>query len=145
MEQPQEPPPSLEPGRLVDRVTLPVEAGRIRELARATGATDPAHAGGLATLTHVVTAAHLRDQRAFVAGLGLDITRIVVGGVSWEYARPLRAGDVLDAVRRVESDERREGRSGPLRLVVLATEFTDQHGVVVVTQRETLVERGRAA
>jgi hypothetical protein len=134
----------LEPGRLVDRVTLPVEAGKIRELAAATGAADPAHAEGLATLTHTVTAAHLRDQRAFVAGLGLDIRRIVVGGVSWEYLRPLRAGDVLDAVRRVESDDRREGRSGPLRLVVLVTEFTDAEGVVAVRQRETLVERGAA-
>jgi len=135
----------LEPGRLVDRVTLPVEAGKIQELARATGATDPVHDEGVAPLGYVVTAAHHRDQRAFVAALGLDIRRIVVGGVSWEYARPLRAGDVLDAVRRVEGEERREGRSGTLRIVTLVTEFSDADGAVVVTQRETLIERGAAA
>lgn len=142
----------LIPGRLVDEVTLPVERGKVREFIRATGTSDPMHvdpdaaasagfAGIPAPLTFSVTTAHLRDQQAFVRGLGLARERIVVGSVSWEYRRPLLVGDELQAVRRVESDESRVGRSGPMRFVTLATEFTDQHGDVVLVQREVLIER----
>jgi acyl dehydratase len=143
----------LVPGLLVDEVVIPVERGRIREFARATATTDPVHlhpiaaaAAGLpavvAPLTFSVTTAHLRDQAAFTEALGLDMRRVVVGSVSWEYRRPLVAGDELRAVRRVESDESRTGRSGPMRFVTLVTELTSQRGELVVVQRETLIERG---
>ena len=142
----------LLPGRLVDEVTLPVESGKVREFARATGASDPIHldadaaaaagfAAILAPLTFSVSTAHLRDQGAFVLSLGLEIERIVVGSVSWEYRRPLLVGDELRAVRRVEGDVSRIGRSGPMRFVTLVTEFTDAVGEVVLVQREVLIER----
>lgn len=143
----------LPPGTLVDDVTLDVEAGKIREFARATGARDSAHVDAtaaaargmtapLATLTHSVAVGHHRDQRAFVDALGLDIRRVVVGEVSWRYARPLVAGDRLRATRRVVSDEAREGSSGRLRLLTLETEFVDDTGAVALTVGEVLIERG---
>lgn len=143
----------LESGQLVDTVTLLVDRSKVREFARATGTTDPVHvdpeaalAAGFASvpapLTFSVSAAHLRDQRSFVEGLGLRIERIVVGSVSWDYRRPLVAGDELTAVRTVESDESTTGRSGPLRLVTLVTAFTDASGSVALVQREVLIERG---
>ncbi len=146
----------LQPGMLVDDVVLPVERGKIRELVRATGTVDPVHvdraaaeAAGLpdvaAPLTFSATTAHLRDQAAFTAALGLDAGRVVVGSVSWEYVRPIAAGEELRVVRRVEGDTSRTGRSGPMRLVVLVTEFTDAAGERVLVQRETLIERGGAA
>jgi acyl dehydratase len=142
----------LSPGRLVDEVTVPVEAGKVRELVRATATLDPVHLdreaamaagfGGIpAPLTFSVTAGHLRDQQAFVRELGLDIGRIVAGSVAWEYRRPLVVGDVLTATRRVLSDESRIGRSGPMRLVTLVTEFVDPEGAVALVQHEVLVER----
>ncbi|MCW2778300.1 MAG: MaoC protein dehydratase [Frankiales bacterium] len=142
-------------GTTVDQVRFQVERGKIAEFARATGALDPrhvdpeaaradGHAGALATATHVVVAGHQRDQRGFVAALGLDITRIVVGSVTWTYARPLVAGDELVGTRRVVGDETRQGRSGTNRLVTLETEFVDAAGDVAVRQREVLVERGRS-
>lgn len=144
----------LEPGQIVDEVTFDIERGKIREFARATHATDLIHtdeaaarAAGfdavLATPTHVVVAGHQRDQRKFVASLGLRLDRIVVGSVRWEYVRPLAAGDAVRGTRRVVSDERKEGkRGGTMRLVTLETEYTDAAGAVVVRQREVLVERG---
>ncbi len=143
----------LKAGRLVDDVTLDVERGKIREFVRATGTLDEVHrdrdaaeAAGFASipapLTFSVSVAHLRDQAAFVRELGLAIERIVVGSVSWEYHRPVLAGDELRALRRVESDESRTGRSGPMRLITLVTEFTDPAGGLVVTHREVLIERG---
>lgn len=143
-------------GGIVDEVAFDIERGKIQEFARATRATDPVHtdadaarAAGfgdvLATPTHVVVAGHQRDQRAFVRSLGLRIERIVVGSVRWEHMRPLTAGDRLHGVRRVLSDERKEGkRGGTMRLVTLETEYRDADGEVVVRQREVLVERGGA-
>ncbi|WP_448256017.1 FAS1-like dehydratase domain-containing protein [Microbacterium aurum] len=147
------PPPQPEPGSIVDDVVLDVEAGKIREFARATRAEDAAHVDDeaaadrghparIATLTHSIAVGHLRDQAGFVERLGLDIRRVVVGEVSWRYERPLVAGDRLQATRRVVSDVSRDGSSGRLRLVTLETEFADQAGAVVATVREVLVERG---
>ncbi|MCW2714680.1 MAG: MaoC domain protein dehydratase [Frankiales bacterium] len=140
-------------GQTVDRVQFRVERGKVLELARATRATDPRHvdAGAatadghpdsLATATHVVVAGHHRDQQAFVAALGLELRRIVVGSVSWSYERPLVVGDDLVGTRRVVGDETREGRRGTNRVVTLETDFVDATGAVAVRQREVLIERG---
>ncbi|AJE87308.1 MaoC domain-containing protein dehydratase [Streptomyces albus] len=143
-------------GTVVDRVAFEVERGKIREFARATFAEDPVHTDQslslgagfpdvLATGTHVVASGHQRDQRGFVEKLGLELSRVVVGSVSWHYRRPLACGDALRATRRVVDDRTRESRGGgSLRLVTLETEFLDQAGEVAVTQREVLIERGRA-
>jgi acyl dehydratase len=141
---------------IVDDVMLPVEPGKIREFARATATQNAVHVDVAAAraaghpdvvppLTYSVATAHLRDQAGFVARLGLDLHRIVMGGVSWEYRRPLHAGEVLRAVRTVESDAWKETRSGGIRLVGLVTEFTASDGEVVLLQRETLIERGVAS
>jgi acyl dehydratase len=141
-------------GTVVDRVAFEVERGKVLELARATHASDPVHRDPeaarrtgwpdvLATATHVVVAGHQRDQQGFVALLGLDRARVVVGSVGWEYERALCVGDRLVGIRTVVADETREGRGGTMRLVTLQTEFADQDGTVAVRQREVLIERGR--
>lgn len=139
------------PGTVLDVVSFEVEAGKVREFARATHATDSVHVdpaaagfpGVLATPTHVVVAGHYRNQREFVAALGLAIERVVVGSVEWDYARPLIAGDRITGTRRVVDDTVREGkRGGTMRLVTLETRWVDADGEVAVTQRETLIERG---
>jgi hydroxyacyl-ACP dehydratase HTD2-like protein with hotdog domain len=143
----------VDPGDVLDVVLLPVERGKIREFARATFTEDPVHtdhgaalaagfADVVATATYSVGTAHYRDQATFVATLGLDIRRVVVGSVSWQYLRTLTAGQELVATRRVESDESREGSKGPLRLVTLVTEFVNSAGEVAVRQREVLIEKG---
>jgi acyl dehydratase len=143
-------------GVTVDRVAFDVERGKIREIARATFASDPIHQDrdlaaqasfpdALATATHVVVSGHYRDQKAFVAALGLDIARVVVGSTGWRLERPLVAGDRLIGTRTVVGDESRENsRGGSMRLVTMETAFEDADGTVVVRQREVLIERGRA-
>jgi acyl dehydratase len=141
------------PGQLVDEVVLPVERGKIREFARATFTADPVHtnesvaraagfAGVPATATYSVAVGHYRDQATFVANLGMTISRIVVGSVSWSYLRVLVEGDIVTASRVVESDENRVGKSGPMRVVTLVTRFVDQRGDLALVQREVLIERG---
>ena len=140
----------LLPGTTVDSVLFDVEAGKIREFARASQCSDLVHVDAataadrgfgsvLATATHVVVAGHHRDQTEFVEKLGMDIRRIVVGSTSWDYTRPVRAGDTLTGVRTVVADENR----GTMRLVTLETTYVDVAGEVVVRQREVLIEKGQ--
>jgi acyl dehydratase len=141
-------------GDVVDQVVFDVERGKIAEFARATFTEDPVHtdrasaraagfADVLATPTHVVVAGHHRDQRGFVATLGLALERVVVGSTTWRYLRPLAAGDSVRGTRRVVADEHRESsRGGALRIVTLETEYTDDEGSPVILVREVLIERG---
>lgn len=144
-------------GLVIDEVAFDVEAGKIRELARATFTGDPVHVeaqaaaeagfpASLATATHVVVAGHYRDQGAFVERLGLALERVVVGGVTWTYERPLLAGDSLRGTRRVTGDQEREGgRGGRMRIITLETSYVDQHGELAVSVKETIIERGAPA
>lgn len=140
-------------GRQVDTVTLEVERGKVSEFVRATRAESPqhsdpaaAHRAGLAdvaaTPTHLVVAGHQRDPSAWVTALGLRRERVVVGGTSWEYVRPLVVGDKVTGNRVVVADETRTGRTGTLRILTLETVWTDETGAVVVRGRESIIERG---
>jgi acyl dehydratase len=120
-------------GTVVDEFSFEVETGKVREFARAIGAPiDPV------PLTFTAVAAHHRDARAAVEKLGLDIRRVVVGEVEWEYERPLVVGDELRG-RRVVAGVRERGT---LKLVTLETEFRDARGEVALRQREVLIETG---
>jgi hypothetical protein len=142
-------------GTVVDEVAFEVERGKVAEFARATGAKDIVHTDrreaqrrGLpevaATATHVVVAGHHRSQAALLEKLGLELTRVVVGGASWEYSRPLVAGDSLTGRRIVTGDETKTTSSGStLRVITLQTDYRDQDGHVAVRQQETILERGR--
>ncbi|GAB3688515.1 FAS1-like dehydratase domain-containing protein [Saccharopolyspora tripterygii] len=141
-------------GLVVDEVEFEVERGKVGEFAKATFVRDLVHTDPnvtresgfgsmLATPTHVVVAGHQRDQRSLVERLGVALERIVVGSVKWRYHRPLQVGDELRGKRRVVGDERREGkRGGSMRLITLETEYVDVLDATVVTQRETLIEKG---
>ncbi|WP_175475422.1 MaoC family dehydratase N-terminal domain-containing protein [Arthrobacter sp. UCD-GKA] len=143
-------------GTIVDEITFTVERGKVAEFARATYTQDPVHtdqnaaaeagfASEPATGTHVVVAGHHRDQRAVVAHLGLELSRIVVGSVKWEYERPLLVGDNLTGIRIIIGDETKEGkRGGSMRVITLETKFRDKNGLMVSRQQETLIERGQS-
>ena len=128
-------------GTVVDEFAFAVEAGKVREFARALH--DPSEAADGVPLTFSVVAGHHRDARAAVDKLGLDIKRVVVGEVEWQYARVLRVGDELSARRVVADVKTREGaRGGTMTLVTLETEFRDADGEIALRQRETLIETG---
>lgn len=146
---------TLEPavGTLVDTIEIPVERGKIRELAIATQDPDPVYAtldaalaAGLeevpAPPTYSVVAGHYRDQRAAVDTLGLALERILVGEVSWEYLVPVFAGDLLRGDRYVVDVSERAGRRGGLmKFVTMETELRNRRDQIAVRWRETLIER----
>jgi len=127
-------------GTVVDEIGFGVEPGKVREFARAIGAD-----GDGVPLTFSVVAGHYRVAQAAVDKLGLDIRRVVVGEVEWEYTRALVVGDQLSARRVVADVKTREGsRGGTMTLVTLETEFRDADGAVALRQREVLIETGAA-
>ena len=61
------------------------------------------------------------------------------GGSAWEYFQPVRPGDRITAVARLESLTEREGRLGRMLFAVYVIEYTNQSGAPVATQRNTLI------
>ncbi|WP_190813252.1 FAS1-like dehydratase domain-containing protein [Saccharopolyspora pogona] len=137
---------------MVDVVSFDVERGKVREFARSTFAVDPVytdrgaavargHVDVVATPTYAVVSLHFRNQREWVAQLGLNIERVVVGSVRWTYRRPMVVGDVIVGTRRLVKDERKPGSGGDLRVLTLETDFVDATGQVVVTEENVVIER----
>lgn len=72
--------------------------------------------------------------------LGLDFSRVVHAEQSYEWHRPLVAGERLEAVSTIESIRERAG-SG---FLTIRTELRDATGGTAVVARATLLERGSA-
>ena len=132
--------------------TAPYEVGRekIREFADAIGATDPAHrdlavakARGLPDVVApptfpVVFTLSAGRQIIEDPKLGIDYSRVVHGGQTFQYARPVVAGDRLVCVCVVEEISSRGGHD----FVTTRTEVDAVDGERVVTVWSKLVVRG---
>lgn len=143
-------------GNVLDEVRIPVERGKVLELARALHDDNPiyrdasaARAAGFdgvpAPLTYSVVAMHWRerDDDRMVEELGLEVARVLHGEVRWTYLAPIQVGDELHGVRRVSDVATKQGsRGGTMTIVSLETEYTNQDGAVVLRQHDKLIERG---
>jgi acyl dehydratase len=136
--------------------STPYEVGRehLRRFAEAIGDTNPAYtdreaarALGHADVVAPPTYLTVLNFRFALEGpiadpeLGLDYSRVVHGEQHFEHHRPVRAGDVLRLVSRIE-DIRDAGRN---ELLAMRLDVTDADGAPVATIRSTLVSRGTAA
>ncbi len=123
-----------------------VESGKVREFARAV--FDESWRGDTAvpapTFPVYVTAAYI--ETLIVEVLKLDRKRTVHGEQEYEYARPLRAGDVLRCRASVVEDYVKEGkRGGKMRFVVCEVEMRDAAtGEFVLRERSTAIETAPA-
>ncbi len=111
---------------------------------------DAARAAGFGAIPAPLTASTLAAHWATAGAegtalaLGIDLARLLHGESSWEYLRPLHAGDALSGHTKVADVRTREGkRGGAMTLVVLETEYLDAEGEVVLRKRDTLIERER--
>ena len=69
--------------------------------------------------------------------LGLDFSRVLHGSQEYEYARPLREGEILTATLRIESIKVK-GTNGFLSVVM---DLVGDDGLTACTARSTLIER----
>ncbi|MGV0714468.1 MaoC family dehydratase N-terminal domain-containing protein [Mycolicibacterium sp. XJ662] len=138
-------------GQLIGKVLfgyeMPVERGKIREFAAATGATDPIYQGPNPPVppTFLATSMHWEPQDPPLATrLDLNLGKVLQGGQEYTFLGALpRAGDVLYAQTSVESvTEKRSSRGGAMTVIVVLTRFASPEGRVVAEGRATVIERG---
>ena len=132
--------------------TPPYEVGRekIREFADAVFATDPVHrdlaearAKGYSDVIAPPTFAIILSQNAGQPlvedpAFGLDYSRVVHGGQTFRYERPIVAGDHLVTVMIVEEISSRSGHA----FLTTRHEVSTVDGEAVVTIWTRLVIRG---
>ena len=133
--------------------TEPYQVGRekIREFARAIGATDPeyldpeaARALGYAdvvappTFPIIFTMASSHRQIVEDPELGIDYSRVVHGDQRFAYRRPIVAGDALVCVNTVEEITSRGGHD----FMTTRSDVSTEAGELVVTVWAKLVQRG---
>jgi len=133
--------------------TEPYLVGRekIREFARAIGATDPeyldpeaARALGYAdvvappTFPIILTMGSSHRQIVEDPALGIDYSRVVHGDQRFAYRRPIVAGDALVCVNTVEEITSRGGHD----FMTTRSDVSTEAGEPVVTVWAKLVQRG---
>ena len=133
--------------------TGPYLVGRekVREFARAIGATDPeyvdpeaARALGYAdvvappTFPIIFTMGSSHAQIVEDPELGIDYSRVVHGDQRFAYTRPIVAGDALVCVNSVEEITSRGGHD----FMTTRSDVTTEAGEPVVTVWAKLVQRG---
>jgi acyl dehydratase len=133
--------------------TEPYLVGRekIREFARAIGATDPEYHDPAAaraigypdvvappTFPVVITMSTSHSQLVDDPELGMDYSRVVHGDQKFVYTRPVVAGDALICVNSVDEIIQRGGHD----FLTTKSVVTTESGEPVLTVWSKLVQRG---
>ena len=140
-----------------------VEPGKVEEFARAIDDRNPVHRSEEAAeergfdavpapLTFTRVSRFPRycppdlsdaDRRGF--DLGFDRRYTVHGDQEYVYERPLLAGDTLTGTKTLVDVYRKEGgRGGTMTFAELETEYRDEEGELVLTERKTRIETAGA-
>ena len=138
-------------GRELPAVAVDVERGRLRFFAAAIGETDPvfsdlaaARAAGHPDLPVPPTFLfgldlEASDLTALLAGLGVDLRRVLHGEQSFTYHSPAHAGETLTFAPRIADVYSRKG--GALEFLVKETAVSRAGGTAVAELRSTIVVR----
>lgn len=137
---------------------LAVERGKVREFVTAVRDENPVYRDadvaaeqGLdevpAPPTFTQVARHPRYQPADfdddgIQGfdLGFDEARTVHGEQEYEFERPALVGETLTGTTTLTDVSQREGSDGTMTFAVLTTEYRNDDGELLVTERKTAIE-----
>jgi len=136
-------------GRIGEPVLHEIEKNAIRRFAEALGDPSPlatdeavARAAGYPSLVAPPTfALALASNERFRHSLDLGTRNILHGEQSFEYARPIVAGDRITVRSKVADVQERAGASGPMDVIVIEDEGRDDKGELVFRTRATLILR----
>ncbi len=121
--------------------TTDVEKGAIIKFAQAIGDENPifndeaearkSKYGGL-----VAPPTFLRSMGSYRVPLPFELPfdRMLDGGSEWRYFHPVRPGDRITVVARIENINERTGRLGVMIITTTVTTYTNQLDQVVATQ-----------
>ena len=125
-------------------VTTEIEKGAITKFAQAIEDDNPvfnddeaarkSQYGGL-----IAPPTFLRSVRSSRREVPFDIpyNNALDGGSDWEYFEPVRPGDLITAVSRINDMQERSGRMGVMIITTTVTTYTNQFDQVVATQTTT--------
>lgn len=136
-------------GRRSDPVVNEVERGAVRRFAEALGLTDEVHfdekaaqaagyRGLLAPMTFPIT---FRSSIELRDALALGQRGLLHADQSFEYFRPICAGDSIQVIAVIADVSERSGATGPMDVVVVEDEGRDDGGNLVYRSRKTLIVR----
>ena len=132
-------------------VTLPVEEGRLKFLAKTLGETkgiyndpDAAKAAGLPGLLAPPTFPFMLEIDAldlldFISILGGILEKLLHGEENFNYYAPIYAGDRITVCKNITEKKNKKG--GALQFVISDNSFTNQHGIIVAETRTNYVFR----
>jgi hypothetical protein len=130
---------------------MPIERGKIREFARATGSSAAEYLENPnppVPLTFLRTSTFWEPPGSVspLSGLKLNLSRILHGEQEYEFfGPPPSAGSELTVASHLESVTEKEGRrGGTMRFITVVQDFTDASGKLVARGRSTLIETARA-
>jgi acyl dehydratase len=129
-------------------ISYDVEKGAIRKFVEAIGDDDPiyydenaAQAAGFKTIPAPPTFLCTFRTQA-LPDLKIQFGRVRLnGGNEYEYHQPIYAGDTITVVAKYGDVTERTGRSGSMVFITTELTFTNQHGAVVATGRNTGIMR----
>ena len=73
------------------------------------------------------------------------VPRVLDAGSEWTYGAAVKAGDRITYTTQLESLAEREGRLGAMVFATYLTEYINQEGEVVATQRNTVIRMPEAS
>ena len=124
--------------------TTEVEKGAIIKFAEAIGDENPLFNDEVAARKNqngglVAPPTFLRSRLPSRPELPFDLPfeRRLDGGSDWEYFYPVRPGDRITSVARIEDISERVGRLGLMIIMTTVITYTNQLGQVVATQAGT--------
>ena len=129
-------------------ISYDVEKGAIRKFVEAIGDDDPiyydekaAQAAGFKTIPAPPTFLCTFRTQA-LPDLNIRFGRVRLnGGNEYEYRQPIYAGDTITVTAKYGDVTERTGRSGTMVFITTDLTFTNQHGEVVATGRNTGIMR----
>ena len=125
---------------------LEVEKGAIIKFAEAIGDDNPVYndeaaaraskyGGLIAPPTFLRSAVSARPDLPF----DVPFDRVLDGGSDWDYFQPVRPGDRITAVSRIEDINERNGSIGLMLIQTIVITYTNQFDQVVATQTSTSI------
>ena len=124
-------------GRTVHEAELRVEPVKLAELVAAIGTPNAADTASLV----LWFGATIGGDEKLVAALSMDLSKALLSGHRYDWVRPFRSGETVNAKLVVED----VFEKGANHLAVLVAEFRDADGELIQTQHTTFIERGAAA
>ncbi|MBJ7336772.1 MaoC family dehydratase N-terminal domain-containing protein [Mycolicibacterium sp.] len=133
---------------MTEPFTLPVEFGKTREFAKATGSRHRRHfepENAVTPPTFLMTAAFWQTPESNAWPKDRDMRRVLHASQEFVFPKgPPTVGTVLTGHQRVEDSYSKEGkRGGTMTFTTLLTEYRDETGEVVAEVRNTLVETSK--